>query len=67
MLQSEANEFALKHNYNNFTASSGWLQSFCKRHQIKFSPLHGEGAQVSEDDMEQWLQELPKFIKDYAK
>ena len=37
MLQSEANESALKHNYNNFTASSGWLDSFCKRHQIKFA------------------------------
>ena len=25
MLQSEANKSVLKHNYNNFTASSGWL------------------------------------------
>ena len=66
MLQSEANESALKHNLNNFAASSGWLQSFCKRHQIKFSTLHGKGAQVSEEAVKQWLEELPKMIKGYA-
>ena len=67
MLQSEANKSALKHNYNNFTASSGWLCSFCKRHQIKFSTLHGDGAQVSEETVEQWLQELPKITQGYTK
>ena len=41
MLQSEANESVMKHNYNTFTASNGWLKSFCLRHQIKFSTLHG--------------------------
>ena len=30
MLQSEANKLALKHDFNNFTASSGWLRCFCK-------------------------------------
>ena len=30
MLQSEANKSALKHNFNNFTASSDWLRCFCK-------------------------------------
>ena len=36
MLQSEANESTLRHNYNTSTASTGWLKSFCVGHQIKF-------------------------------
>ena len=32
MLQSKANKIAMKHNYNNITASNGWLKSFCVRH-----------------------------------
>ena len=36
MLQSGADESAMKHHYNTFTASNGWLKSFCIRHQIKF-------------------------------
>ena len=62
MLQSEANKSA---NYNTFTASNGWLKSFCLRHQIKFSTLHGEGAQVCNKARDQWLQELPSIMKGY--
>ena len=59
MLQSEANESVMKHNYNTFTVSNGWLKSFCLRHQIKFSTLHREGA------VDQWLKELPAIMKVY--
>ena len=65
MLQSEANESALRHNYNNFTSSNGWLKSFCDRHQIHFASLHGESAEVSNDVVNQWLSELPNIIQDY--
>ena len=65
MLQSEANESAMKHSYNTFTASNGWLKSFCIRHQIKFSTLHGEGAQVCHEPIDQWLKELPTITKGY--
>ena len=55
----------MKHNYNIFTASNRWLKSFCLRHQIKFSTLHREGAQVSHEAMDQWLRELLTIMKDY--
>ena len=65
MLQNEANEFALKHKCDNFSASNGWLKSFCVRHQIRFSLLHGENAEISADVVQKWMQELPNIIKDY--
>ena len=65
MLQSEMNKCAMKLNYNNFTASNGWLKSFCARHRIKFSSLHGESAEVSQDAIHQLMQELPKITEGY--
>ena len=64
MLQSEGNESAMKQNYK-FTASNGWLKSFCIILQIKFSTLHSEGAQVCNKAIDQWLQELPTIMKGY--
>ena len=66
MLLSEANEIAMKYDCNNFTASNWWLKSFCARHQIKFSSLHGESADVSVDAVNQWMTELPKITKGYG-
>ena len=66
LLQSEANESTLRHNYDKFTVSNGWLKSFCMRHRIKFSTLHGEGAQVSQEAVDQWMSELPNVTKNYT-
>ena len=66
MLQSKANEIAMKHNYNNCTACNGWFKPFCVRHQIKFSILHGELADVSTGVVQQWLQDLPRLTEGYA-
>ena len=60
MLQSEANESAMK--YNTFTASNEWLKSFCIRYQIKFSTLHSARVQVCNEARDQWLQELPTIM-----
>ena len=65
MIQSEVNESAMKHNFNNFTASNRWLRSFCERHQIKFANLHGESAEVCAEAVDQWMQELPAMIASY--
>ena len=65
MLQSEANECAIKLNYNNFSVSNGWLKSFCACHQIKFSSLRGESTEVSQDAVQQWMQDLPKITEGY--
>ena len=48
-----------------FHSINGWLKSFCACHQIKFSRLHGESAQVSQDATQQWMQDLPKVTKGY--
>ena len=42
LLQETAKEFAKKSGREDFAASSGWLDSFKKRHQIVFKTLSGE-------------------------
>lgn len=49
LLQSQASDIAMKYNYDKFSASNGWLESFCDRHQIKMANLHGESAEVSDE------------------
>ena len=41
MLLAEANEIAIKHNYDKFCASNGWLQRFSTHHQINL-PIYME-------------------------
>ena len=65
MLLSEANEIALKYNYDKFTASNGWLQRFSNWHQIKFANLHGESAEVSIEAVQQWKTKLPEICAGY--
>ena len=56
MLQCEAETIALTINCDeNFLASDGWLCSFCSRHQIKHSNLHGESAEVDQNICKDWL------------
>ena len=65
MFLAEANEIALKHNYNKFSASNGWLQRFSIRHQIKFANLHGKSAEVSDEAVDQWKEKLPAICAGY--
>ena len=66
MLLAEANEIALRHNYNNFSASNGWLARFSTRHQIKFTDLCGKSAEVSQDAVEQWKAKFPEICAGYS-
>ena len=65
MLLAEANEIAIKHNYDKFTAFNGWLQRFMTRHQIKFSNLHGESVEVCPEAVEQCKERLPDICAGY--
>ena len=66
LLQSQASEIAMKYNYDKFSASNGWLESFCDRHQIKMANLHGESAEVSDEVVHQWHLELPNITNGYT-
>ena len=59
MLQEKATLLALELDYDNFTASNGWLHRFQQRHNIKCSILSGESADVSEDVVNDWRTRLP--------
>ena len=65
MLLAEANEIALKQNYDKFSASNGWLQKFSTHHQIKFANLHEESTKVSTRAVDQWKEKLPKICAGY--
>ena len=54
-------------NYEDFTASNGWLKRFQVRHNIKCSVLSGESAEVSRDVVEDWQNRLIDSCKDYSK
>ena len=67
MLQHDTQTIASTLNRDeNFLASNGWLHSFCSRHQIKHSNLHGESAEVDQNVCKDWLENmLPGIIKGY--
>ena len=65
-LLSTAEESAMKHNYTSFNASNGWLQRFITRHNIRMSSLHGESAEVSQEVVDNWKQNLPELCHGYS-
>ncbi|OUC42290.1 CENP-B DNA-binding domain protein [Trichinella nativa] len=46
LLQTKAVDIARRMGINDFHASSGWLESFTRRHNIKFRTISGEAAAV---------------------
>jgi hypothetical protein len=49
ILQTKALQVAANIGLNNFRASNGWLEAFCKRHCIQFCLLSGENIEMDED------------------
>ncbi|KRX58574.1 Tigger transposable element-derived protein 4 [Trichinella sp. T9] len=46
LLQTKAIDIARRMGINDFHASNGWLESFTRRHNIKFRTISGEAAAV---------------------
>lgn len=65
LVKVKAKEIATNLGYNNFGASDGWLQKWCKRHNISFKCISGEAAAVNQVDVEQFLEKLPSMLLGY--
>ena len=64
MLKSE--ELANKLGHHEFEATRGWLHRLCKRSEIRFKKLHGEGAASDLEAKEIWLENTwPKLRESY--
>jgi len=50
----------------NFGATSGFIQKFCKRHHIKATRLHGERQSADNDAVEPFLVEMAEIQKEYS-
>lgn len=66
LLKQKALEAAGSLKMENFAASNGWLESFCRRHSITFKSICGESAEVNLDDIEDWKTKLPLILKNYS-
>jgi hypothetical protein len=65
-LMLKANELAKMLGYDDFTASSGFIERFKKRHGIISKSVCGESAAVDLSITEKFMTEtLPQLLKDY--
>ncbi|XP_033213985.1 tigger transposable element-derived protein 4-like [Belonocnema kinseyi] len=63
----KAEFFAAHSRYEDFKASSGWLEKFKNRNGVIYRTLNGESASVSEEDCEKFLTDiLPILLEVYA-
>ena len=65
LIKSKANEFAMKMNIDNFSASDGYLRGLKKRNSIAFINERGESDSVNSDQIENWRNNLSEIIKNY--
>lgn len=65
LLKEKALEVSENLKNCDFKASNGWLDRFCKRHDINFKTISGESADVDEVSVQDWFTKLKLIIKDY--
>ena len=62
----QAERLAKKLGHDEFKSSRGWLHRLCKREEIKFKKLHGEGASSDFEARDKWLTDTwPNLRKKY--
>ncbi|XP_030749426.1 tigger transposable element-derived protein 6-like [Sitophilus oryzae] len=65
LIREKALEVSTSLKLSEFKASTGWLNKFCKRHNINFKTICGESADVDEVTVEDWKTKLTAIIKEY--
>ena len=65
LILEQTNIFALEMGLDDFSRSTGWLDAFKKQHQIKFTNLCGESADVPTSVIENYHQSLPDIYQGY--
>lgn len=67
LLQRKARDFACIMGYDNFVASSGWLQRFKERHDIVGRAVCGESQSVDEAEATKWAKEnIVRLLEKYS-
>lgn len=65
--QEKALEIARLFETTDFKASDGWLTRFKVRHAITFKRIHGEAAEIDQEELRDWqLNVLQPVIEQYA-
>ncbi|CAB5370825.1 unnamed protein product [Rhizophagus irregularis] len=65
ILTTKTLDFALLCNKEKFKASSGWLDNFKKRHNLKQYNIHGEGGSTPIQDLDSIREKLRQTLRDY--
>ncbi len=66
ILQAQAMRVAESLKITTFKASTGWLDSFKKRHGIVWNEVCGEANDVNQDTVSDWKSKLEALTADYA-
>ena len=65
ILSTKALEFAFICKEEKFKGSSGWVDNFKKRHNLKQYNIHGEAASAPLQDLETMRENLHQILKNY--
>jgi hypothetical protein len=65
ILKEKASEYGQRFGYNNFKASTGYINRFRERNCINYEKSHGEANSVPDSVCNDWLSKLPEIVKDY--
>lgn len=66
LIQEKALQVAKIENFENFSASNGWLEKFRIRHGITFKSICGESKSVDTSVVKDWTEKLEGICEGYA-